>query len=265
MFLWPYIGFGWVKMKKSKFTLAAQLLIILSSCGCAFKEYSGDYPDLYAVAINSVLWVNGYSWGADFECDPQIEKIDKDNYGRVMFFYQERNYKGSEIWFSALVVCQASNDSEVFYYEDEGYIIKGRMSIARNTAEVFNAEDIDYLKSINDWNKELDYEKCVKKTIIKNKPSMPYKKEIEKRIMDEFNLNDEKCSVFMDYLTNNSDDSKFLIYGHIRMKIKGAEDISFVGLAEKENDSIVKLNTFVPSDVYDYKAEFMAFKQANNW
>ena len=73
-------------MKKAKFTLAVLLLVILSSCGCAFKEYSGGYPDLYTVAVNSVLWVNGYSLGADFECDPQIEKIDEDNYGRVMFF-----------------------------------------------------------------------------------------------------------------------------------------------------------------------------------
>ena len=254
-------------MKKAKFTLAVLLLVILSSCSldCAYKEYSGEYTDLYTVAVNSVLWVNGYSWGADFKRAPQIEKIDEDNYGRVMFFYQERNYKGSEIWFSALVVCQASNDSEVFYYENEGYIIKGRTSIARNTAEVFNAEDIEYLKSINDWNTELDYAKSVKKAIIKNKPSIPNEKEIEKRVMDEFNLNDEKCSVFMDYLTNNSDDSKFLIYGYIRMKTSGSDDIAFVGLAEKENDSIVKLNVFVPSDVYDYKAEFMAFKQANNW
>ena len=254
-------------MKKAKFTLAVLLLVILSSCSldCAYKEYSGEYTDLYTVAVNSVLWVNGYSWGADFKRAPQIEKIGEDNYGRAIFFYQEKHYKGSEISFSALIVCQASNDSEVFYYENECYIVKEQTNYSSKPDEVFSAEDIDYLKSINDWNKELDYEKCVKKTIIKNKPSMPYEKEIEKRVMDEFNLNDEKCSVFMDYLTNNSDDSKFLIYGHIRMKIKGADDISFVGLAEKENDSIVKLNVFVPSDVYDYKAEFMAFKQANNW
>ena len=70
-------------MKKTILIAFIMLLISLCSCGCAFKEYSGDYPDLYAVAINSVLWVNGYSWGADFECDPQIEKIDEDNYGRT--------------------------------------------------------------------------------------------------------------------------------------------------------------------------------------
>ena len=240
-------------MKKAKFTLAVLLLVILSSCSldCAYKEYSGEYTDLYTVAVNSVLWVNGYSWGADFKRAPQIEKIDEDGYGRAIFFYQEKHYKGSEISFSALIVCQASNDSEVFYYENEGYIIKGRTSIARNTAEVFNAEDIEYLKSINDWNTELDYAKCVKKAIIKNKPSIPNEKEIEKRIIDEFDLSDEQCFVCMDYLTNNSDDSKFIIYGYIKIRIRDADGICFVGLVEKENDSIIKLNVFVPSDVYD--------------
>lgn len=250
-------------MKKAKFTSAVLLLVILSSCGCAFKEYSGGYPDLYTVAVNSVLWVNGYSWGADFKRAPQIEKIGEDNYGRAIFFYQEKHYKGSEISFSALIVCQASNDSEVFYYENECYIVKEQTNYSSKPDEVFSAEDIDYLKSINDWNTELDYEKCLRREITKTKAKIPFEKEIEKRIMDEFDLSDEQCFVCMDYLTNNSDDSKFIIYGHIWKS--ESTGICFVGLVEKENDSITKLNTFVPSDVYDYKAEFMAFKQANNW
>ena len=90
--------------------------IPLTSCG--YTEYSGDDSDLYTVAINSVLYLNGYSWGADFECDPSIEIIDEDNYGRIMFSYYEKYYKGANIAFSALIVCQNSNEKEVFYYED---------------------------------------------------------------------------------------------------------------------------------------------------
>lgn len=240
-------------MKKAKFTLAVLLLVILSSCSldCAYKEYSGEYTDLYTVAVNSVLWVNGYSWGADFKRAPHIEKIGEDNYGRAIFFYQEKHYKGSEISFSALIVCQASNDSEVFYYENECYIVKEQTNYSSKPDEVFSAEDIDYLKSINDWNKELDYEKCLRREITKSKAKIPFEKEIEKRIMDEFDFSDEQCFVCMDYLTNNSDDSKFIIYGYIKIRTRGADGICFVGLVEKENDSITKLNTFVPSDVYD--------------
>ena len=55
----------------------------------------------------------------------------------------------------------------MFYYEDVCHIVKKQPRIVQDANEVFDAEEIDYLKSINDWNKELDYEKCVKKTIIK--------------------------------------------------------------------------------------------------
>ena len=250
-------------MKKALPLIIVALLIFLSSC--EWKEYSGDYSDLYTVALNSVLWTKGWSGGACYVFDPQIEKIDEDSYGRVVFFYHEEYYKGGDITFAALVICQASDKDVVFYYEDVCHIVKKQPRIVQDVNEVFDAEEIDYLKSINDWNKELDYEKCVRKTIIKNKPKIPDKKELEKQIMNEFNLTDEQCFVFMDYLTSNSDGSKFLIYGEIWMRVKGVDNICFVGLVEKENDSITKLNTFVPSDVYDYKAEFAEFKRANNW
>ncbi len=101
----------------------------------------------------------------------------------------------------------------------------------------------------------------MRREITKTKAKIPFEKEIEKRIIDEFCA--EKYIVFMDYLTNNSDDSKFIIYGYIWKS--ESDGICFVGLVEKENDSIIKLNTFVPSDVYDYQTEFVEFKQANGW
>ena len=246
-------------MKKALPLIIVALLIFLSSC--EWKEYSGDYSNLYTVALNSVLWINGYSSGGCYVLDPQIEKIDEDSYGRVMFFYHEEYYSGGDVMFAALIVCQASDKDEVFYYEDVCHIVKKQPRIVQDVNEVFDAEEIDYLRSINDWNKELDYEKCLRRKITKTKAKIPFEKEIEKRIIDEFCA--EKYIVFMDYLTNNSDDSKFIIYGYIWKS--DSDSICFVGLVEKENDSIIKLNTFVPSDVYDYKAEFAEFKRANNW
>ena len=250
-------------MKKALPLIIVALLIFLSSC--EWKEYSGDYSDLYTVAVNSVLWTKGWSGGACYVYDPQIEKIDEDSYGRVMFFYHEEHYKNGDIMFASLIVCQASDKDEVFYYEDECHIVKEQPSIVQDANEVFDAEEIDYLKSLNDWNKELDYENCVRKTIIKNKPKIPFEKKIKKRIIDEFDLSDEQCFVCVDYLTNNSDDSKFIIYGYIKIRTRDADDICFVGLVEKENDSITKLNIFVPSDVYNYQTELAEFKRANNW
>ncbi len=246
-------------MKKTLLIMPILILIILTSC--VHSEYSGNYSNLYTVAINSVLWLNGHSWGADFECDPQIEIIDEDRYGRIMFTYYEKYYSGGDLSFSALIICQDSNEKEVFYYENVNYIIKKQVIFSQ--LEEFNREEIEYLKSINDWNQEINYDKCIKKEITKNKSNIPNEKEIKKEIIDEFDLINGQYALFMDFLTNNSDNSKFIVYGYIIKSEK--EGIYFVGLVEKEKDYFLKINIIVPLNVYDYTTEFIEFKESNNW
>ena len=107
--------------------------MMLTSCG--YRGYSGNRLDLFSVATNSVLYLNGYSWEADFQCDPSIEVIEEDDYGRTMFSYHEKYYKGADISFSALIICQASNEKEVFFYEDVNYIIKEQHNITPELCE----------------------------------------------------------------------------------------------------------------------------------
>lgn len=249
-----------MKRTLTVFIIPVLLLIILTSC--TYNGYSGNYSKLYTVAINSVLWLNGHSWSADFECDPQIEIIDEDKYGRIMFTYYEKYYGGSDISFSTLIICQDSNEKEVFYYEDINYIIKKQVIYSQNL-EGFNNKEIEHLKLINDWNKEINYDKCIKKEITKSKANVPYEKEIKKQIIDEFDLINGQYALFMDLLTSNLNNSKFVIYGYIR-KNEG-EGIYFIGLVENEKDSFKQLNTIVPLNVYDYKTEFIEFKAIQNW
>ena len=101
-------------MKRIILMILLIFIAILTSCG--YSGYSGKHSDLYSVAANSVLWLNGYSWGADYECDPSIEVIEEDSYGRTMFTYYEKYYKGADISFSALIICQDSNEKEEFFY-----------------------------------------------------------------------------------------------------------------------------------------------------
>ena len=243
-----------------RFILIILLIVttILTSCG--YDGYSGNHSDLYSVAINSVLWLNGYSWKADFECDPHIEIIDEDHYGRTMFTYYEKYYKGSDISFSALIICQYSNEKEVFYYENVNYIVKEQVLYSQNLEE-FSEEEIEFLKLNNDWNNEINYDKCIRKEITKTKPKVPRVKETQNLIIDEFALVDGEYSLFIDCLTSNINDSKYLVYGYIRKNEQ--EGICFIGLVENSDD--IKMNIFVPSNVYDYKTEFIEFKELNNW
>ena len=245
-------------MKRIILMILLIFIAILTSCG--YSGYSGKHSDLYSVAANSVLWLNGYSWGADYECDPSIEVIEEDSYGRTMFTYYEKYYKGADISFSALIICQDSNEKEVFFYEDINYIIKKQILYTQNT-ENFTADEIAYLKLINDWDKEINYDKCVRKDKAKSKQKLSNEKEIQNLIINEFTLVNGEYSLFMDYLTSNIDDSKYILYGYIRKTEQ--EGICFIGLVENSDD--IKLNILVPSNVYDYKDEFIEFKKLNNW
>ena len=249
-------------MKKTLTILIIPVLFLNILTSCSYNGYSGGHLELYTVAINSVLWLNGHSWSADFECDPQIEIIDEDKQGRIMFTYYEKYYSGSDISFSALIICQDSNENEVFYYEDINYIVKEQVIYSQNLEE-FSDNEIEQLKLMNDWNKEINYDKCIKKEITKSKSNMPYEKEIKKQIADEFDLMNGQYSLFMDFLTSNLDNSKFVIYGYIR-KNEG-DGIYFIGLVENEKDSFKQLNTLVPLNVYDYQTEFIEFKAIQNW
>lgn len=234
-------------------------LLLLSSCG--YRGYSGKHSDLYSVAIHSVPWTNGFSWGADFECDPQIRIIEEDHYGRTMFTYYEKYYKGADVSFSTLIICQYSNEEEVYYYEDINYIVKEQSLYSPNPNE-FSDEEIEYLKSINDWNKEINYDKCVRKEIAKEKKKLSNEKEIKRLIIDELALVDgEDALFFMDYLTSSADESKYIVYGNIRKDEKSR--ILFIGLVEDGEDT--KINVFIPSNVYDYQAELVEFKKSNHW
>lgn len=245
-------------MRRKILGLMLMCAIMLNSCG--YNGYSGNNLDLYSVAINSVLWLNGYSWGADFQCDPQIEIIDKDNYGRVMFTYYEKHYKGSDMSFSALIICQGSNNNEVLYYEDINYIVKEQELYSQNI-ESFGEDQIESLKIINDWNKEINYNKCVRKSKLKNKPKIPNEEEIKKQIVDEFELVDGAYSLYMDFLTTNFDKSKYILYGYISKNEK--EGIYFIGLVE--NEDAAKIDIIIPSNEYDCKTEFIKFKELNYW
>lgn len=57
----------------------------------------------------------------------------------------------------------------------------------------------------------------------------------------------------------NKSDVSF--YWYIRKNEQ--EGIYFIGLVENSDD--IKLNILVPSNVYDYKDEFIEFKKINNW
>lgn len=247
-------------MKKRSAIISLMLCLSIALTACVYTGYSGERSDLFTIAINSVSWLNGYSTGADFVCDSEIEILDTDRFGRTIFTYHEEFYSGESLSFSALIVCQGSNKREVFFYEDVNFLVKEQIMWA-NELEEFSEEEIEYLKSINDWNQPINYDKCIKKEITTIKPEIPHKQEIENQLKKEFGLTGNRNILFVDYMTSDASNTRFMFYGVLK------EDTNkfFIGIVETENNMFKQLNLFYPSNVYDYRSELIEFKKANNW
>ena len=246
-------------MRKIIAIILLSIFILVAFTSCGYKEYSGKYVDLYAVAINSVLWTNGHSFSADKYTNSQIEVIEKDTYGRTLFTYYEKYYAGAGISFSALIICQSSSENEVFYYENVNFIVK-RQELYTQSLKNFETNEIEALKAENDWNKELNFDKCVKKEITKSKPSVPHEEEIKNKVIDEFDVEEGSNGIFITYLTKSSVDSNYIVYGYIYKA-----GVYFVGLVESDAETVKNISFFVPINVFDYKDDFIKFKETNNW
>ena len=62
------------------------LVILIFTTGCTQRpyEYQGEYPELYSIAINSLLGAKGYyQAGEQGIQDPEIIFIEEDEYGRT--------------------------------------------------------------------------------------------------------------------------------------------------------------------------------------
>ena len=247
-------------MKLKRFALIICLAVLLTAlAGCAYKGYSGKRTDLYTVAVNSLLWNNGYSYKTERVTDPQIEIVETDEFGRTLFTYYEKYYAGAKLSFSALIIAQCSLDGYVYYYEDSNYLIKAQ-ELYSNELQGFTKEEIDDLKILNDWDKAVDLQKCVKKKISKSKQAMPVNSQtIIEKAVTEFNLNETKYNINLDYLTGDDNDN-FIVYGSI---IKSDDvNIHFAALIKTDGENI---DWFVPDNQYNYQDEFKIFKESNGW
>ena len=231
------------------------VIVLLGFTGCQYKGYSGKRVDLYTVAVNSILWNNGYSYLTERVTDPKIEVIEEDEFGRTLFTYYEKYY--SEITFSSLIISQGSIEGEVYYYEDCNLLVKQQEPYSKQL-EKFSSDEINYLKAVNDWGETLDLNKCVKKKIDKHKQSIPVDEKIfSDKAASHFNFIDKSFYLQLDYLTCDANNN-YVVYG----VFSGEEDIFFAAMLTPDNEII---DCFIPTDPYNYQSEFKDFKAKNGW
>ena len=142
-----------------KRTISILLILIclfgLSSCSFNRENpypYRGEDKELYTAAIYSIPDAEGYMHHGEGAYNPDIYIWEQDDYGRKLFSYCE-DY-GNQIF--ALVISQASDETNVYFYPDINYaltFIDSEYSYEgatddhlRNKTEEFYMESKDELK-----------------------------------------------------------------------------------------------------------------------
>ena len=137
------------------------------------KNYTGEHPELYSVAISSLLGSTGYAV-SEVRYNSTVTLIEEDIYGKKLFIYSESHAISSY----SLLISQKSDDKYVYFYPDYNFISIPSDYIPNPDPQLapedrFSAEAIEELKRRNDWNMEINLDKCVKVNIVRQKEDGP--------------------------------------------------------------------------------------------
>jgi hypothetical protein len=264
-------------------TLAFLQFLMLSGCIVPSDPppylYRGPYVDLNCVATNSILGI----FGVD---NNNIVIIDEDSFGRQMFIYwgnsdaastQLRADKPPAIY--SILISQKTDSMEVFYYPDYNFILYKDNREARywpkneellglaNDAAI--ADNIEWLKQNNDWEKPIDNSKCVSVMVSrKNRvaesqtplvPEEAWKKVYE--LVDD--QQDYYSRTFFAYLTSDKYDRHIFFF-----RVVNEDEIytkSYVVMFNKDGSFDPDQGIMEIIDVWDYQDDLKAFKDKNGW
>ncbi|MDE7214021.1 MAG: hypothetical protein K2N42_05530 [Anaeroplasmataceae bacterium] len=249
------------------------ILSLLILTGCNYKGYRGEHKALYTEAVNSIMAVNGY-YDSPSLADSEIEIIETDSYGKVLYSYHESG------WY-ALCIAQAYDEEYVYYYEDFNFIVAERERWNSVSDAHFTNDEIADLKKLNDFNKEFDETKCIKKEIVtlKKSPKLPKDVEKELKVLCEDFARTSGCkgesSVYryVEFCTyDNYGRMLFYVFGiHSDMYGQGVSpdsknryfDMAIIFNPDwsfDEENAILEL-----TDLFHYQKELKKFKEYHQW
>lgn len=166
-------------MKKTKLILSIIIVIfslLVTSVGVKYYKEEREKNALKSQAIYNAFGYDGYAYDSVW-----IEETDDK--GRILYGFSGYN----EATFSGLVhymVCQYIDYKHNYVYY---YPINNIFTYRINEEFIFSSELSNNLKEKNDWNKEIDLSKCVKRKIDKYKENKFNRNEIES-IFEEYVL-----------------------------------------------------------------------------
>lgn len=254
-----------------KNALAVLLIIFLccitfsvGACDPTFSEYSGEYKELYSAAIQSILGV----WS---DTSDEIFVLEKDEYGRVLYCCCAEQ----GIWVNgviSLLIAQKYDNNYTYVYSDKNYIVKPVVERQTLTQEIiylnFEIDEINSLKSKNDWGEPLNFEKMSKIKHVFDKTE-----DFAEYIETRENIKQAARVVNKDFSMGNTilltiDNCYKRIY-FMRVFEERAEESGENGYTDSyvfmfdDNDSIVGYQKIY--DIWNYSEQLAEFKEKYGW
>ncbi|AUD63295.1 hypothetical protein BK010_06715 [Tenericutes bacterium MO-XQ] len=244
-----------------------------------FEDYDGyekEYKDLYTEAIYSLLGNRGYFLEGEILDDPEIIVIEEDNYGRILYAYYESNHVSSYSY----LIAQKSDDIYVYFYPNYNFISAAYDYDKATTQTIFTTDEINQLKTQNDWNLPLDDSKMIhfEITSLKEKPKSKISKDtfeiLLKSLAQKSNyLGDDDLYRYSEYfLTDDYGRTMYYVYGIGRdMLGEGVSPDSLIQYFHAviifQSDGSYNLYHSIMelTDLQVYQSELQAFKILNNW
>jgi len=249
----------------SKIMLVVAILFVSLLAACGAFEYNGDYPELFSVAINSVLGTQGGFSGRQ-GIQPELRVLEEDNYGRVMFMYSEDN----AISPVSFLIMQKVEGDYVYFYQHYNFFSDSIRHLRQEPDE----DKLAYLKEINNWNQEMSESSEFFRTQIVRRPeSGPVPNDIRVEVFMELfpasNVRPSTIAANNPFLrTDRYGRSVYLLSG-LQWKYDDVEhERVFVHIAvlfQPDHNFDIEKGTLVITDYYNYQTDLRLFMEANGW
>ena len=250
-------------MKKiMKYLILIVLVPLIASCRDLYL-YQGNDPELYSVALESVIGSRSYVMN-------QVLRIEEDAYGRVLFaffgdFIYGVNSDQSEA--IAIVIAQKTDSNFAYYYDSSN--ATAVISIHSLDEELtlkliesyFEEAEIENLKEKNDWNKPMNNKLLFRTEVTRKKTC-----EIDRR----------ELRPYEDLLEGNMSSGSVQCYGEDRngytlVSVKtlltetyGGPFAIYLLIVNQDHELISPDAVMRVTDIFDYEA-IKRFKEENGW
>ena len=261
-------------MKKNKKLLVILTILMFALTSCIRGEelnpdidfYRGEHPELYTVAMNSLLGQRGFSFHSGPRIfDSTIRVLEEDAFGRRLFIYSE-DPRPVVSRFN-LLISQKSDVDYVYFIPHYNFI----SSEEAWTPIIQNAEyplaEVEEFKRLNDWNQPLDLERAVRVPIIRRKEDGPMN---QNQLVSAYRaaLGDAARGRAYGYITffNTDDYGRSIYTGRgLERREDGNEWIAIVMLFQPDGSHDSETGSMKLPCHQNYQSALREFKELNNW